>query len=238
MKEQWILKNTKIKNVYKIFIALVLVFGLAISSFAEEIDIIKIDEEIIDDPDLIIDLEKQPKNLLSSELLVMGDSFSVLEYMYSNYKFNIMAHHGYTLDRIYNEFLPCLKKDQFKYVFLFVGPNDFMCQTDIIAFEDVAIAIAQKFQDLNIIPIITNYYDPRYDMDPRYRTLDVKCNIYAEIFYDAILNHGGHLFDSSDIYVQYGNFERDVVHPSITMYRPMMDRLLQYILESEATHAF
>ena len=178
---------------------------------------------------------KGPELVCDGELIVLGDSFGFLFCEYINKGVNYVVHQGYDIGKIYKEFLPLVKKDEYKYAFLMIGPNDFMMQTDIYSFKTILqfIITELKLKGIDQV-IVTDYCDPDYNVNMAsilYYS-PIRCWQYDRALKD-VMNYNNLLYvPMTDLLLEYGRLPLDPVHPAKGLYNPLLERV-EKVIESD-----
>lgn len=176
-----------------------------------------------------------PDYILSGDLLVLGDSFSFLLCEYADAELNYIVHQGYTLQQILDEFIEEIPRDRYKYIYLYIGPNDFFAQTNPVDFRVALQIIVNKLKFRGAQVILSNYTEPDYTSSYAKGTIDnkIKCKEYdLEIWQTAQQNDLIYV-DTSDLLKQYGKIKVDGIHPSREMYNPLLIKVLNEIILDE-----
>ncbi len=175
---------------------------------------------------------KGPELVCDGELIVLGDSFGFLFCEYINKGVNYVVHQGYDIGKIYKEFLPLIKKDEYKYAFLMIGPNDFMMQTDIYSFKTILqfIITELKLKGIDQV-IVTDYCDPDYNVNMASILFysPIRCWQYDRALKD-VMNYNNLLYvPMTDLLLEYGRLPLDPVHPAKGLYNPLLERVEKVI---------
>lgn len=175
---------------------------------------------------------KGPELVCDGELIVLGDSFGFLFCEYINKGVNYVVHQGYDIGKIYKEFLPLVKKDEYKYAFLMIGPNDFMMQTDIYTFKTILqfIITELKLKGIDQV-IVTDYCDPDYNVNMASILFysPIRCWQYDRALKD-VMNYNNLLYvPMTDLLLEYGRLPLDPVHPAKDLYNPLLERVEKVI---------
>lgn len=175
---------------------------------------------------------KGPELVCDGELIVLGDSFGFLFCEYINKGVNYVVHQGYDIGKIYKEFLPLVKKDEYKYAFLMIGPNDFMMQTDIYSFKTILqfIITELKLKGIDQV-IVTDYCDPDYNVNMASILFysPIRCWQYDRALKD-VMNYNNLLYvPMTDLLLEYGRLPLDPVHPAKGLYNPLLERVEKVI---------
>jgi len=175
---------------------------------------------------------KGPELVCDGELIVLGDSFGFLFCEYINKGVNYVVHQGYDIGKIYKEFLPLIKKDEYKYAFLMIGPNDFMMQTDIYSFKTILqfIITELKLKGIDQV-IVTDYCDPDYSVNMASILFysPIRCWQYDRALKD-VMNYNNLLYvPMTDLLLEYGRLPLDPVHPAKGLYNPLLERVEKVI---------
>ena len=178
---------------------------------------------------------KGPELVCDGELIVLGDSFGFLFCEYINKGVNYVVHQGYDIGKIYKEFLPLVKKDEYKYAFLMIGPNDFMMQTDIYSFKTILqfIITELKLKGIDQV-IVTDYCDPDYNVNMASILFysPIRCWQYDRALKD-VMNYNNLLYvPMTDLLLEYGRLPLDPVHPAKGLYNPLLERV-EKVIESD-----
>lgn len=172
-------------------------------------------------------MEKGPALACDGELIVLGDSFAFLFCANIDKGVNYIVHQGYDVSKICREFLPHIKKGQYKYAFLMIGPNDFMEQTSIYIFRTMLQIIIADLKMKGMKVVITDYCDPDYsvrDASVLYY-LPIKCFQYDFVIKELMLNYGLLYVEMRDLLAEYGRLPLDMVHPAKKMYPHVLERV-------------
>ena len=175
---------------------------------------------------------KGPELVCDGELIVLGDSFGFLFCEYINKGVNYVVHQGYDIGKIYKEFLPLVKKDEYKYAFLMIGPNDFMMQTDIYSFKTILqfVITELKLKGIDQV-IVTDYCDPDYNVNMASILFysPIRCWQYDRALKD-VMNYNNLLYvPMTDLLLEYGRLPLDPVHPAKGLYNPLLERVEKVI---------
>ena len=178
---------------------------------------------------------KGPELVCDGELIVLGDSFGFLFCEYINKGVNYVVHQGYDIGKIYKEFLPLVKKDEYKYAFLMIGPNDFMMQTDIYSFKTILqfVITELKLKGIDQV-IVTDYCDPDYNVNMASILFysPIRCWQYDRALKD-VMNYNNLLYvPMTDLLLEYGRLPLDPVHPAKGLYNPLLERV-EKVIESD-----
>ena len=175
--------------------------------------------------------KRDPSYALNSDLLVIGDSYAFLLATNCGYGLDYIVHQGYTVEQIHNELLPGIPHEDFKYAFVFIGPNDFMRQTHPVDFKVNLQMIINELKFLKMKPVFVTYLHPNYELFPEMLTKPVACSEYNIIINDLVAENDLLYMDIVDLINKYGYIEGDIIHPSYDMYKPLMDRLIKFLRE-------
>lgn len=178
-----------------------------------------------------IDLNQNPEYINNSEIIVVGDSFSYLFVANCGEKINYVVHQGYNIRRINEELMDLIPNLKFRHCFLFLGPNDYMEQTDIFQFQKQLQETFNKAHDRNMDVIVTSYFEPNHD-DENAKALmfcTTPCYIYEMIIKDTAERNGFIFMDIKDLFIKYGHQKGDFVHPNREINKEILKRLLTYI---------
>ena len=172
-------------------------------------------------------LSKGPELTCGGELLVLGDSFGFLFCEHIKKGVNYVVHQGYDVARIFNEFLPLVEKDRYKYCFLMIGPNDFMMQTDPGAFKSIVQLIVNDLKSKGMQVIVTDYCDPDYNSSLTSTLIRSahKCWEYDKAIKEVKRYNDLLYVEMKDLLAFYGRMPMDPVHPDKAMYNPLLDRV-------------
>ena len=172
-------------------------------------------------------LSKGPELTSGGELLVLGDSFGFLFCEYVNRGVNYVVHQGYTVEKIYNEFLPLVESNKYKYCFLLIGPNDFMKQTEVSAFKSIVQLIVNDLKSKGMQVIVTDYCDPDYNSDMTYSLshYPLKCWQYDSAIKEVKRYNDLLFVEMRDLLNLYGRLPMDPVHPDKALYNPLLERV-------------
>ena len=209
------------KKILILFICLQLIFSCNLSLYAKN-------NKNVDIGITAYDFDKSPNQLYSGKFLVIGDSYALLMVENTIDNYNYIVHAGYDISKIYFEFLPLIKSNTYDYVFLFLGPNDYMEQVEPKDFMFVLGLVVDDLKSKGIQVIMTDYVDPHYDYKV-YSGLDNA--YYNHLLYDNAVKEiiaGRKLIyvPYEDLFRQYGyRSEYDLVHPNDLMYEPLISRI-------------
>ena len=172
-------------------------------------------------------LSKGPDLTNGGELLVLGDSFGFLFCEHVKRAVNYVVHQGYDVAKIYNEFLPLIEKDRYKYCFLMIGPNDFMMQTDVPAFKSIVQLIVNDLKSKGMQVIVTDYCDPDYNSNLTYSLSQypLKCWQYDSAIKEVKRYNDLLYVEMRDLLNLYGRLPMDPVHPDKALYNPLLERV-------------
>lgn len=219
------------KNNIKKIIALVLTIVLSMDTFA-------INPTLLDGPYKDYDYAKTysnfnsfPTDVLGGELCVIGDSYAFLFAENCKQRLSYIVHQGYNVHKINTELADQVPKNKYKYVFLFMGPNDFMEQTDIFDFAVDLQEICNKFIDHDTLPILATYLDPDYSDNFATPLRDVKipCEMYKLLIKDCVYRNNLPFVELDSLFEKYGRIKGDFIHPSKDMYPEMIPLILEAI---------
>ena len=196
-----------------------------------EQDVMKVDYEVTHKY-----LDKDPNNILSGEMIVIGDSYAMLLAQHSNANFNYIVHQGYTVDKIYAEFLPLIQPNRYKYGYVFIGANDYMRQTNLNEFREFLQRIVDDLKSKGMQVIFSNYSEPRFDViDERLLNHNpVPCFFYDMIIKDIVLKNSLIYVDMRDILNEYGYYPNDFIHPTSDFYPPLIRKVEDRIMEDKS----
>ena len=175
------------------------------------------------------DLNTSPNYVFDGKLVIIGDSYSFLLAANCGYKVNYIVHQGYTISQIYDNLLREIKPNSFKYALVFIGPNDFIMQTQILDFKMTIINTGQELIKKGIIPMFTTYMRPRSDIESKVYPKLLDCNAYNVCLEDAVKTYNYLWFDLTAYSNLYGLDETDGIHPSIGMYKPLYEGVVSYL---------
>ena len=176
-------------------------------------------------------LSKGPELTCGGELIVLGDSFGFLFCEHIKKGVNYVVHQGYDVARIFNEFLPLVEKDKYKYCFLMIGPNDFMRQTDTKAFKSIVQLIVNDLKSKGMQVIVTDYCDPdySYSLTAGLRQHTKKCWEYDQAIKEVKRYNDLLYVEMKDLLAFYGRMPMDPVHPDKALYNPLLERVEKVI---------
>ena len=171
---------------------------------------------------------KGPELVCDGDLIILGDSFGFLFCEYVDKGVNYVVHQGYDVGKIYREFLPLVKKDEYKYAFLMIGPNDFMMQTDIYTFKTMLQFIVTELKLKGIEQVIlTDYCDPDYSVNMASILFfsPIRCWQYDQALKDVMITNNLLYVEMRDLLLEYGRLPMDPVHPDKKLYNPLLERV-------------
>lgn len=170
-------------------------------------------------------------DVLRGKLCVIGDSFAFLFADNCNQRLSYIVHQGYNIHKINTELVGQIPKNHYEYAFLFIGPNDFMEQTDIYKFTIDLQEICNKFIDHDTIPILASYLDPDYSntLTASFRDFEIPCAMYDLLIRDCAHRNNLPFIELKNLFNKYGRIEGDFIHPSIDMYPEVIPLLLNAI---------
>lgn len=180
--------------------------------------------------------QKGPDLICQGDLIVLGDSFGFLFCEYIDKGVNYIVHQGYKLEKICREFLPLIKKDEYKYCFLMIGPNDFMAQTDIYTFKSLLQFIVTDLKLKGVQVIVTDYCDPDYNVNMAsvLNFSPIKCMQYDFALKEIMVWNNILYVPMRDLLEIYGRLPMDPVHPDKKLYPPLLDRVEELIENDKA----
>lgn len=222
------------KIVKKVYIVLLFVILIANSISAQtNLNMLRGKEADFDNTYMYLD--KGPELICQGDLLVLGDSFGFLFCEYIDKGVNYIVHQGYSIEKIFKEFLPFVKKDEYKYAFLMIGPNDFMSQTDIFTFKSILQFVVSDLKLKGIQVIVTDYCDPDYsvEMASILYFSPLKCWQYDFALKEVMSWNGLLYVPMSDLLAEYGRMPLDPVHPDKRLYGPLLERVEKLIEEDK-----
>lgn len=209
----------------------VLVIALAIDTFA-------INPTLLDGPYKDYNFEKTysnfnafPTDVLAGDLCVLGDSYAFLFAENCKQRLSYIVHQGYNVHKINTELVDQIPKNHYKYVFLFMGPNDFMEQTDIFDFATDLQEICNKLIDHDTTPILASYLDPDYsdNFAAPLRDVTIPCDMYKLLIKDCAYRNNLPFVELDALFEKYGRIKGDFVHPNKDMYPEMIPLILEAI---------
>ena len=179
---------------------------------------------------------KGPELVCNGDLIVLGDSFGFLFCEYAEKGLNYIVHQGYDINKIYKEFLPQVKKGEYKYAFLMIGPNDFMMQTDIYTFKTLLQFVITDLKLKGVRVIVTDYCDPDYSasMASILYFLPIRCWQYDYALKEIMLFNNLIYVEMRDLLQEYGRLPLDPVHPDKKLYGPLLERVEKAIENDRA----
>lgn len=174
---------------------------------------------------------KLPNQVLEGKFIVLGDSYAYLLSTYSTYYFNYIVHQGYNISKIYNEFIDKINYGEYKYAFLFIGPNDFMEQTLPESFKVNLRKTITTLNNKGMRVILASYLDIDYNSAYKdvFLNKKIKCYVYSNIVRELSNELNVLYVDILDLISIYGRMENDFVHPAKPAYKPIMDRVISLI---------
>lgn len=175
---------------------------------------------------------KTPTTELNGDFIVIGDSYAFLFAKHVNEDFNYLVHQGYDIDKIYSDLIPMLKGHNYKYAYLLIGPNDFMEQTDLLAFSKTLQTIVYELKACGMQVIMSDYCEPKYSFGFTniLQYLPNKCIQYSIIVADIIsINELIHV-PLVDLVETYG-YMIDGIHPNEKIYSILFERLKMKLLD-------
>ena len=183
-------------------------------------------------------LDKSSHSLQIRDLMVMGDSYAVVFSYYNDKAFNFIVHPGYTVREIYDELLP-IYKNQYKYLYLFIGANDFMRQTNMKEFRGTLQDIINFFKSKGAQVILSSYLDPNYNtLDSFFmKDLPIPCTDYDAVVKKLTIDNKLLYIDVTDLLKSYGHMPNDFIHPSENFCKALRSRLYDVILDDTALKA-
>lgn len=172
-----------------------------------------------------------PTDVLQGKLCVIGDSFAFLFAENCKQKLSYIVHQGYNVHKINTELVDQVPKNHYKYAFIFMGPNDYMEQTDIYKFAIDLQEICNKFIDHDTIPILASYLDPDYNNNfaASIRDLEIPCAMYDLLIRDCAYRNNLPFVELDEVFKKYGRIEGDFIHPNKDMYPEVLPLLLEAI---------
>ena len=183
-------------------------------------------------------LDRSSHTIQIRDLMVMGDSYAVVFSYYNDKSFNFIVHPGYTVKEIYDELLP-IYMGQYKYLYLFIGANDFMRQTDMKKFRDTLQEIINFFKLKGTQVILSSYLDPNYNtLDSFFmKDLPIPCTDYDAVVKKLTIDNKLLYIDVTDLLYSYGHMPNDFIHPSESFCKALRSRLYDIILDDQAMRA-
>ena len=178
-----------------------------------------------------------------NDLMVIGDSYATLLSFYNVNAFNYIVHQGYTLKKIYEELLPLYSKNC-KYVFLFIGGNDYMEQTNVYYFAMLLQNVINIFKSKGAKVILATYIEPQINKlikstnsfipNAFYMPFMpyIPCSVYNEIIKNSALLNGLLYIDIADLYTKYGLY--DHIHPGEKFLKELKERLKKTVEDDMA----
>ena len=222
------------KNLFRkiilVFLCLQLVYTCNIISYGDK-------KKNVDINSTAYDFDSSPNQLYSGKFLVVGDSYALLMVENTQDNYNYIVHAGYDISKIYFELLPPIKKNTYDYVFLFLGPNDYMEQVEPEDFMFVLGMVVDELKGKGMQVIMTDYVDPHFDYKV-YSGLDRA--YYNHLLYDNAIKEvisGRHCIyvPYEDLFRFYGyRSDKDLVHPNDNMYEPLITRIKDKIDEDKS----
>ena len=214
--------------VKEIFILVLILFILLVNiTFASNKNGKNLNKETISS-----DLIKSPLYLYSGNFLVIGDSYAYLMVENTNELYNYIVRPGYNITKIYFELLPRINANTFKYAFLFLGPNDYMEQLEPDKFKFVLGLVVDELEAKGIKVIMTDYIEPHYyykvysNLINSNYTIDEYDTGVKEIIYGRNLLY----VPMSHLINMFGyNNEKDLVHPNVKIYEPLLSEVKECI---------
>ena len=196
-----------------------------------------IDLENEDADTTYVSISQSHSYVARGELLVMGDSYAVLLARYSDKKFNYIVHQGYSVYEMLYYFFRLLdagSSDTFKYVYVFIGGNDFMNQTDLRDFKDIMQEIIDNIKKRGATPIFSNYIEPDLNQKTGLRLLKNKCSYYDAIIKKLTYENNCLYVDIEDLWNYYGTIDNDFIHPNAAFYSPVVNRVEKRIIDDKS----
>lgn len=188
----------------------------------------------LSDLNVTIFMDQNYRDLKVKDLVVIGDSYAVFFSYHNNKAFNYVVHPGYKVKQIYDELVP-MYKGQHKYVFLFIGANDFMQKTDIHDFKKDLELIVDTFKDKGMQVILSSYLKPNYNTFISYflHFYTVPCEDFDAVVKKVAVDKKLLFIDTSDLLTTYGFQPNDFIHPSEGFCKELLKRVAKVIKEDE-----
>ena len=173
-----------------------------------------------------------PEYILNGKLLILGDSYGFLLCDNVDDALNYIVHPGYNVSKIKNEFINKIEDGAYSYVYLCIGPNDFMEQTDLNSFMNDVNDIVSTLESKSTKIIFSTYWNPNYSTGIGAQTVgfEFKCDQYDDIVKGIALNRGLMYIDTRDLLEAGGWDELDGVHPNKCVYSPLLYKILDEIV--------
>lgn len=211
-------------------ISLLFVFLITSSSFAK-VELYHEENGKYNLDETFVNTGSGPNYILNGKLMVIGDSYAFLFCDNVNESLNYVVHPGYNVKKIKNELMNRIKNGDYSYVYLCIGPNDFMEQTDLNSFRETVNEIVSILESKSTKIIFSTYWEPDYSRGVGSQTVrfDKKCYQYDLVIKETAEQRNLIFVDTSDLLQLYGWDALDGVHPNKEVYNPFLYRIMDAI---------
>lgn len=178
-----------------------------------------------------VNIGNGPNYILNGKLMIIGDSYAFLLCDNTEENLNYVVHPGYNVSKIKNEFMSHIKSGDYSYVYLCIGPNDFMEQTDLGSFRNTLNELVSILEGKSTKIIFSTYWDPDYTKLIGQNTLSFenKCYKYDLVMKEIAEQRNLIFVDTSELLRTYGWDDLEGVHPSNAAYTPFLYKIMDAI---------
>ena len=178
-------------------------------------------------PDRYAIYVNHPSEEKDGGMCLIGDSYAYNLVYYTNKNIEFSIRPGYVVSAIKNELLELVDWYGIKYCLVFIGPNDYMNQNDLLSFQDDILFISNYIKDKGAIPVFASY------LGITNMEMDTTPEMYNHILECVALDRGGMYIDVADLDSDEARLEAgDTVHPAKDFYKPAYNRIFNYIINN------
>ena len=178
-------------------------------------------------PDRYAIYVNHPVDEKDSELCLIGDSYAYNLVYYTNKNIEFSIRPGYVVSAIKNELLQLVDWKGIKYCIVFIGPNDFMNQTDLLVFQNDILYICDYIKKKGATPVFASY------LGITNMEMEKTPEMYNHVIECVALDREGMYIDVGDLDSDEARLAAgDTVHPAKKFYKPAFDRIFNYIINN------
>ena len=178
-------------------------------------------------PDRYAIYVNNPPGERDNPICLIGDSYAYNLAYYCNANISFSIRPGYVVSAIKNELLDLIDWRDISYCIIFIGPNDYMNQNDLLSFQDDILYISNYIKKKGAKPVFASY------LGITNLEMEKTPEMYNHVLECVALDRGGMYIDVADLDSDEARIEAgDAVHPAKDFYKPAYDRIFNYILNN------
>ena len=178
-------------------------------------------------PDRYAIYVNNPSEEKDNGLCLIGDSYAYNLAYYANKDIEFSIRPGYVVSGIKNELMQLVDWRGISYCIIFIGPNDYMNQTDLLDFQNDVLYICDYIKKKGAKPVFASYLGITNTKLPK------SPKMYNHVLECVALDQGGMHIDVEDLDSDQARLDAgDTVHPAKDFYKPAYDRIFNFIINN------